>query len=301
MYDLIVVGGGPAGLTAMVYAIRKRLNVLLVSPDLGGKTNYHLELPDQEQYQVIRGAEVVERFKNELEYLNFTRIMERVESITHDDGVFTVRTSSGSDLQARAVIYATGARQQWLDVPGEREYLSRGLCYSAISYAPLFIGKKTVVIGDGELALRAAGELATVAEHVHIVGPSGSVLNSALGEKLQRAQNVTILEGRRVSKVLGNGYCNRVVVSSEGGDEFELQADGTFVEMALLPNTKPVEDLVELDDEGRIKINSYNQTSVPGLFAAGDVTTICTEQVLVAVGEGAKAALSAYDYLLPHL
>jgi alkyl hydroperoxide reductase subunit AhpF len=104
-----------------------------------------------------------------------------------------------------------------------------------------------------------------------------------------------------VSRVLGNGYCNRVVVSSEGGDEFELEADGTFVEMALLPNTKPIADLVELDEEGRVKINSLNQTSTPGLFAAGDVTTIFAEQVLVAVGEGAKAALSAYDYLLPQL
>jgi NADH-dependent peroxiredoxin subunit F len=165
----------------------------------------------------------------------------------------------------------------------------------------LFIGKKTVVIGDGELALRAAGELATVAEHVHIVGPMGSVLKTPLGQKLQRSENVTILEGRRVTRVLGNGYCNRVVVSSEGGDEFELEADGTFVELALLPNTNPVADLVELDDQGRIKINSMNQTSTPGLFAAGDVTTICTEQVLVAVGEGVKAALSAYDYLLPQL
>lgn len=301
MYDLIVIGGGPAGLTAMVYAIRKRLNVVLISPDLGGKTNYHLELPDQEQYQVIRGTEVVERFKSELEYLNFTRIMERVERVTHEDGVFTVHTSNGSELEAKAVIYATGARQQWLDVPGEREYLSRGLCYSAVSYAPLFIGKKTVVIGDGELALRAAGELATVAEHVHLVGPQGTVLKSPLGQKLLRSKNVTILEGRRVSQVLGNGYCNRVVVSSEGGDEFELEADGTFVEMALIPNTKPIADLVELDEQGRIKINSLNQTSTPGLFAAGDVTTIFTEQVLVAVGEGAKAALSAYDYLLPEL
>lgn len=301
MVDLIIIGGGPAGLTAMVYAIRKRLNVLLVSPDLGGKTNFHLELPDQEQYQVIRGAEVVERFKSELEYLNFTRVMERVDRVTHDDGVFTVYTSSGSELQSKAVLVATGARQQWLNVPGEREYLSRGLCYSAISYAPLFIGKKTVVIGDGELALRAAGELATVAQHVHIVGPTGQVLESPLGQKLQRAANVTILKGHKVSRILGNGYCNRVIVRDENGGEYDLPTDGAFVEMALRPNSQIVAELLDCDVQGRIKINSLNRTSMPGLFAAGDVTTICTEQVLVAVGEGAKAALSAYDYLLPQL
>lgn len=301
MYDLIVIGGGPAGLTATIYAIRKRLNVLLVSPDLGGKTNFHLELPDQDQYQIIRGAEVVDRFKSELEYLNFARLMERVEHVAQDNGTFIVHTASGSKLEARAVIIATGARQQWLNVPGEREYLSRGLCYSAISYAPLFIGKRAVVIGEGELALRAAGELATVADHVHIVGPAGQVLETPLGQKLQRADNVTILQGYKVSRILGNGYCNRLMVRDERGHEEGLETDGAFVELALWPNSAPVSDLTDVDSQGRIMIDAMNQTNIPGLFAAGDVTTVCTEQVLVAVGEGAKAALSAYDYLLPHL
>lgn len=301
MYDLIVIGGGPAGLTAMIYAIRKRLNALLISPDLGGKTNFHLELPDQDQYLVIRGAEIVDRFKNELEYLNFTRLMERVERVEHDGEIFTVTTSSGSERQARAIIYATGARQQWLNVPGEREFLSRGLCYSAVSYAPLFIGKQTVVIGDGELALRAAGELATVARHVHIVGPQGPILETPLALKLLQAENVTILPGLKVTRVVGNGYCNGVEVQDEQGELFDLQADGTFVEMALLPNTKAVATLVKTDEQGRIEVDCHNRTVTPGLFAAGDVTTICSEQVLVAIGEGAKAALTAYDYLLPLL
>lgn len=302
MYDLIIVGGGPAGLTAAIYAIRKRLNVLLVSKDLGGKTNYHLELPDQEKHQVIRGLEVVDRFRRELEYLDFARHMEPVERIVHnEDDSFTVYTKGGVELYARAVIVATGSRQQWMDVPGEREYLSKGLCYSAMSYAPLFIDKKTVVVGDGELALRSASELATVAEHVHLVGPSGPILETPLGQKLLRSENVTILENHRVAQVTGNGYCNRVVVTSPAGEELELAADGTFVELNLVPNAEMVADFVTVDDQGRIKVDCYNRTNVPGLFAAGDVTSIYAEQVLVAVGEGAKAALSAYDYLLPHL
>lgn len=302
MYDLIIVGGGPAGLTAAIYAIRKRLNVLLVSKDLGGKTNYHLELPDQEKYQVIRGVDVVERFRRELEYLDFARHMEPVERVEKNaDGTFTVHTKASGELYARALIIATGSRQQWMDVPGEREYLSKGLCYSAMSYAPLFIDKKTVVVGDGELALRSAGELATVAQHVHLVGPSGAVLETPLGQKLLRSKNVTILRNHHVAQVMGNGYCNRVVVTSPSGEELELAADGTFVELNLVPNTSMVADLVAVDDQGRIKIDCYNRTNVPGLFAAGDVTSIYAEQVLVAVGEGAKAALSAYDYLLPYL
>lgn len=298
MYDLIIVGGGPAGLTAAIYAIRKRLDVLLVSEDLGGKTNYHLELPDLESYLIIRGVETVNRFRRELEYLNFARRMEKVDHISKEDGHFLVRLEHGDELEAKAVIIATGARQQKMNVPGEREYLSRGLCYSAISYAPLFIDKKTVVVGDGDLALRAAAELATVAQHVHIVGPTASVLLTPLGKKLQGSDNVTILEGYTVSKVLGNGYAERIVVKDPEGNETDIPADGTFVEMGLLPNSAMVKDLVNTDEQGFVQVDCQNQTNVPGVFAAGDVTSIFAEQVLVAVGEGVKAALSAFDYLL---
>jgi alkyl hydroperoxide reductase subunit F len=301
MYDLIVVGGGPAGLTAAIYAIRKRLNVLLISKDLGGKTNFHLELPDQESYLVIRGVEIVDKFKSELEYLNFARRMEKVEKITKQDGAFAIQLEGGSELLAKAVIIATGAKQQFLEVPGEREYLSRGLCYSAISYAPLFIDKKAVVIGSGDLALRSTAELATVAEQVHLVGATGEVLETPLGQKMKTAPNVTILEGFEVTRVLGNGYAERVVVRDPEGAEMDIPADGTFVEKALRPNSQMVADLIETNDEGFIVVDCQSCTNVPGIFAAGDVTHIVAEQVLVAVGEGVKAALSAYEYLLPRL
>lgn len=301
MYDLIIVGGGPAGLTAAIYTIRKRLNVLLISEDLGGKTNYHLDLPDVESYQVIRGVEVVNKFKSELEYLDFTRLMEKVEKIEKIEDGFAVYTTAGSKLEAHAVIVATGTRQEWLDVPGEREYLSKGLCYSALSYAPLFFDKDTVVVGEDDLALRSAAELATVANHVHVVGPKGSVLQSPLGKKLVQATNVTILSDYQVKRVEGNGYCNTVVVKNAMGHEKKLSADGTFVEKQLKPNTQMVAGLVELDGRNFIKVDPYSRTSTPGIFAAGDVTNIYAEQVLVAVGEGVKAALSAYDYLLPIL
>ena len=301
MYDLIIIGGGPAGLTAAIYAIRKRLNVLLVSEDLGGKTNYHLDLPDVEGYQVIRGVEVVNKFKSELEYLDFARHLERVEKVEKTDDGFVVHTIGGGELLAKAVIIATGTRQQWLNVPGEREYLSKGLCYSALSYAPLFIEKDTVVIGEDELALRSAAELATVAHHVHVVGTSEKALDTPLGKKLETAVNVTILPEYKVKRVEGNGYCNTVVVESVSGKEIKIHADGTFVEVGLHPNSQPVADLVELDERGFIKVDPYSCTSFPGIFAAGDVTNIYAEQVLVAVGEGVKAALSAYEYLLPML
>ena len=301
MYDLIVVGGGPAGLTATIYAIRKRLNVLLISKDLGGKTNYRLALPWIEDYQVIRGLEIVNKFRSELEYLKFARHMEPVEQIEKQADGFVIKTRGGGELHAKAVIIATGTKQQRLTVPGEKEFIMRGLCYSALSYAPLFIDRKTVVVGEGDLALRSAAELSTVSKHVHLVGASGDVLTSDLGKKLVNAPNVTVLEKYKVTEVKGNGFADRVVVKSPEGEEKVIDAEGTFIEMNLIPNSQMVADLVELDEQGRIKIDCYARTSVPGLFAAGDVTDTYAEQVLVAVGEGAKAALSAYDYLLPRL
>lgn len=298
MYDLIVVGGGPAGLTAAVYGLHKHLNVLLVSKDLGGKTNYRLALPWIEDYQVIRGLEVVNKFRSELEYLDFARHMEPVERIERCEGGFVLISKFGGELMARAVIVATGARQQRLNVPGEKEYIMKGLCYSALSYAPLFVERKTVVLGDGELALRAVGELAMIAHSVHFIRPGGQPIESALYKKLQQTENVTILDGYQVVLVKGDQYAKSVVVKDPQGKEAEIEADGTFIEMALIPNSKMVADLVELDAEGRIVVDIVNRTNVPGIFAAGDVTNTYAEQVLVAVGEGAKAALSAFDYLL---
>ena len=301
MYDLIVIGGGPAGLTAAVYGIRKRLNVLLISKDLGGKTNYRLALPWIEDYQVIKGLEVVNKFRSELEYLDFARHMEAVEKIQKIENGFEVITKGGGELTTRAVIIASGTKQKRLNVPGERDFMMRGLCYSALSYAPLFIDRTTLVVGGGELALRAASELSTVARHVYIVCGSGEALSTPLGQKIEAAKNVTILKGHEVVEVRGDDYARAVVVKNQQGATSELTVDGTFIEMELTPNSQMVADLVNLDEQGRIVIDTSNRTSLPGVFAAGDVTNTYAEQVLVAVGEGAKAALSAYDYLLPTL
>ncbi len=301
MYDLIVIGGGPAGLTATIYAIRKRLNVLLLTKDLGGKTNYHLALPWIEDYQVIRGLEIVNKFRNELEYLDFARQMDTAEKIDKRDGRFLVTTRDGTILESKSVVIATGARQVRMNVPGEKEFTMKGLCYSALSYAPLFIDKTTIVIGDNELALRSAGELATVASHVYLVCTGNQVLDSPLWMKLQSAMNVTILKGHQVVEVKGDEFARVLVTRDPAGRTAEYEADGMFVEKALTPQTDMVKGLVDLDDTGRIIVDCANCTNVPGLFAAGDVTNSYAEQVLIAVGEGAKAALSAYEYLLPML
>lgn len=301
MYDLIVIGGGPAGLTAMIYAIRKRLNALMVTRDLGGKTQWRLALPWIEDYQVIRGLEVVNKFKSELEYLDFARHMEPVEKVERRGEHFTVITRNGGELQAQAVIIATGTKQVRLKVPGEKEYMMKGLCYSALSYAPLFIDRVVTVVGDGDLALRSAGELQTIAKQVNIIAATDASFKSPLGQKLLKAGNVRVYFGYEVLEVKGDEYARRLVIKDPGGKISELETEGTFIEMALTPNSQMVADLVELDEQGHIRVDCANRTNVPGIFAAGDVTSGYAEQVLIAVGEGAKAALSAYEYLLPKL
>jgi alkyl hydroperoxide reductase subunit F len=297
MYDLIVLGGGPAGLTATVYAIRKRLNVLLITRDLGGKTNYRLQLPFVEKHLVITGEEVVSRFANEVDYLEFARVFEKVEKIEGQDGGFKVSTREGKTYESKAIIVATGARGRLMDVPGEKDFMMRGLCYSAVSYAPLFIDRDVVVIGDTKLALRSTAELARIARKVTLVAPSHGELDTVMGRKVLEADNVEVMEGFRVEEVLGDEYARKVIVS-KNGDKKELEADAFFVELELVPQSGIIADLVERDDGDHIVVDARNKTSMDGIFAAGDVTDVISEQVLISVGEGAKAALAAYEYLL---
>jgi len=189
-------------------------------------------------------------------------------------------------------------RMESLDVPGEKDFYFKGLCYSAVSYAPLFLDKDALVIGEGELALRSAAELATVAKSVKAVGLSKEVLDSDLGKKMTKAGNVEIYPDYEVTKIMGNGFADSILAVSPEGKEIELKMDGAFVEKSLIPNTDFLKGTVDMDEQNRIVVDCLNQSTTSGVFAAGDVTNIYAEQVLVAIGEGAKAALSAYDYLL---
>jgi thioredoxin reductase len=297
MYDLIILGGGPAGLTAAVYALRKRLKVLLITRDLGGKTNFRLQLPFIEKHLVITGEEVVSRFANEIDYLEFSRVFDKAVKIERLPKGFQVHTRDGQAYSARALIVSTGAWGQRLDVPGEKEYMMRGLCYSAVSYAPLFIERDTCVIGDSALAMRSTAELATIARKVTLVAPTHGDLDSAMGARVRQAPNVEILEGYQVESVLGDEYARKIVIQGNG-EKLELTADAFFVEIDLVPQSDIVAELVERDSGGRIVIDAHNRTSREGIFAAGDVTNAISEQVLISIGEGAKAALSAYEFLL---
>jgi thioredoxin reductase len=298
MYDLLIIGGGPAGLTAAVYAIRKRLNCLLVSPDLGGKANGHMIIEGVDMHQVIDGADSVRRFRTEIEYLDFARLLERVVHLEREGLTFMATTESGRRLEARSVILATGADAIRLDVQGADRYFLKGVAYSTVSYAPLFIGKIVALVGAGPIALRGAAELAELAHQLYLVAPMHGELDSPLGRRLQAADNVTLLENWEPISVEGDDYARRLVVRAPDGETRALDVAAIFVELGLKPHSELVRDWVDVDESGHVIVNSDTETSAPGLFAAGDVTNVQAEQVLIAIGEGAKAALAAYEYLL---
>ena len=298
MYDVIIIGGGPAGLTATVYAVHKRLETLLITEDLGGKSNYHLTLKGAEGHEYITGDDVVEKFKNQVQYLDFVHLMGTVTKVEPLNHHYAVHTKSGKRFETRAVIVATGAMPRFLDVPGARRLLGKGLSYSAISHAHLFAQKDAVVVGSGGTALRGAAELAQAASHVTLIAPTAGDLDTILGRRLREDPKVAILQGWMVKEVLGEEFVEGVVAESEGAEERRIPAEGVLVELGLVPTSQIVAGLVRTNPQGAIMIDAQNQTSRPGLFAAGDVTNVPPEQHLIAIGEGAKAALSAFEYLL---
>ena len=294
-YDLLIIGGGPAGLTAAAYAIRKRIETMLISEDIGGKTNYKFSLPNVESHLIIDGEELVSKFKSQIEYLDFARYIGKVTKLEKTGKSFVAGTKDQT-FKAKTVIIATGVMPKRLNVPGERELLGRGVSYSTVSHAPLFIDMDVAVVGDGRPALLAAAELAHIARKVYVIGVPSKLLDSPLGNRVKESGKAEFYSDYEVKEIKGEASPEKIVIKSKRIEK-DIPVKGVFVEMGYAANN-PVSHLVKTTAEGRIIINENNQTSIPGLFAAGDVTDVNANQVVIAIGEGANAALSAYNYLL---
>jgi alkyl hydroperoxide reductase subunit F len=300
MPELLIIGGGPAGLTAAVYAVRRRLEVLLLSPELGGKSRFRPSLPGFEEHRLIRGGELVSRFLEELEYLQFAHRLATVDRLEAFGQGFRAHLAGGQTLEARGVILATGCESAPLGVPGERELFLKGVFGSATSYAPLFLDRTVLVAGDGPLAARSAFELAAFGAKVYLVAVGAAAGEGGLPASWRAAAGgeVTLLEGSRLRAIRGAKSVEEVELEERNGESRILRVDAVFAEREPRPNSGLLAaGLAELDREGFVRVDSRCRTRRPGLFAAGDVTDVHREQILVAVGEGAKACLSAVDYL----
>ncbi|MBC8249343.1 MAG: NAD(P)/FAD-dependent oxidoreductase [Anaerolineales bacterium] len=297
MYDVIVIGGGPAGITAAVTAINRRLETLIIAERWGGQTAYFMELEDADTHQVITGEELLSRFRRQLDYLDFCRHFDRVVQVSPVEDHFSVVTVDNDRFEARSLIIATGAKPQRMGVPGEDRLVGHGLSYSVVAHGALFLGKDVAVVGTYRRAQLAVCELAQHAHQVYLFAPELLPSDQPLVPVLRRLPNVSIYEGATIREVKGERFVEGIVVETVDGAVLEVPVKGVFVKLPRKPNSELVRDWVDCDEEGRIKINLYGATSYPGVFAAGDVTHI-SEQVLVHIGEGAKAAVEAYAYLL---
>ncbi len=299
MYDLMIVGGGPAGLTASVYAARKQLNTLLISIDIGGQVNKTLDIENYMGYQFIEGPELIDKFQTQMSRFPIDqKIGYNVSRLEKIDGGFEAISEAGDKYQAKAVIYAAGKSPRKLNVPGEAELTARGVTYCVICDGPVFAGQRVAVVGGGNSALEAALDMVKIAEHVDLVSLTPLTGDAILIDKLSVAKNLTIFTEHQTEKIEGQDFVDGMLIKDlKSGEGKRLEVTGVFIEIGQVPNSEPVKGLIKLNKQGEVPINCSCETVIPGLYAAGDVTNVPEKQIVVAAGEGAKATLQAHRYL----
>ncbi len=299
MYDLIIIGGGPAGMTAAVYAARKKLNALLLTKDIGGQVNWTLGIENYMGYQFIEGTELIKKFEEQVNQFPLDiKVGEAVSSLSQRDGSFEVKTDKDETHQAKAVIIATGKRPRQLNVPGEEKLKGKGVTYCATCDGPLFSGMKVAVIGGGNSALEAADDMVKIAEHVYLISITPLTGDAVLIDKVQAASNLTMFLEYEVLEITGDKFADGIKIRDlKSKQEKELKVSGVFVEIGLIPNSELAKGMVAQNQRGEVIINCDSETNIAGVFAAGDVTSVPEKQIVVAAGEGAKAALRAHHYL----
>ena len=296
MYDLIIIGAGPAGITAAVYAARKKMSFLVITQDIGGQAAWSGDIENYTGYQFVTGPELVSKFEEHMrKYRIDTKESESVTDIERSDDKIKVKTKKGQ-YEAKTVIIASGKVSKSLGVPGEKEFKNKGLTYCATCDGPLFSGKDVAVIGGGNSALDAALQLIKIARKVYIINNTSKLGGDpVMKEKIESSDVVTVLNDARVTAITGDKMVSGMTVCRNGKDE-SLAVEGIFVEIGLIPNSGFAKD-VEKNVHGEIRINGRNETNIPGVFAAGDVTDVPEKQIIIAAGEGSKAALSAFKYI----
>jgi alkyl hydroperoxide reductase subunit F len=300
MYDLIIVGAGPAGMTAAVYSARQKAQTLLLTKDVGGQVNWTLGVENYMGYQFIEGIELIAKFEEQVRKFPIDiKIGPGVKSLIRvHGGGFEVGDEKGTKYLGRTVIICSGKRPRMLGVPGEEKLRGKGVTYCSVCDGPLFGGVEVAVIGGGNSAMETAIDMSKIASRVHLVSLTPLTGDHVLREKVGEAVNVAVLTEHETTEIMGNGTVSAIRVKDlKGGEKKVLPVAGVFVEIGLIPNSDFVRDMLTLNELGEIMINCSCETGVPGLYAAGDVTSVPAKQIVVAAGEGAKAALQAHQFL----
>lgn len=303
VYDLLIIGGSAAGTAAAIYAVRRGLTIKMISHDFGGEVATSGEIANYPGYAHTDGIELTEKFREHLEsYKVEPQTDVVVEKVAKDSNIFTVggkKDSTAIEYHAKAVIVATGVRPRELNMPGEKEFRNKGVSYCTVCDGPLFKGKVVAIIGGGNSANEAGIMMGTIAKKVYVLTINPDMTGDAvLIENLKKLPTVTIIPNAETQEVKGNGMVKSLTYKDKVTEKLAtLEVQGIFIHIGMIPNSIMLGEEVAKNKFGEVEVNELCETSVPGLFAAGDVTNHPYKQIAIAAGQGVTAALAAVDYL----
>ena len=298
-YDLVIIGAGPAGMTAGVFAVRKGLKTVIVSKDIGGQVNWTTDIENYMGFNDIDGQALVEKFDSQVKEHHLEEKMAEVRSLKKDGDEFRIETDKNEILTAKSVIISSGKKPKTLNVPGENEFRNKGVSYCSTCDGPLFRDVAVAVVGGGNSAAKSALDLANYASEIHLVSLTELTADPILIERLQKENKIKIHLKQTVVEIKGTKSVEQVTFEEvESKNRYDMPVQGVFIEIGLDPNTDFIDQAIERNENHEIKIDCYCRTNIPGLYAAGDVSSVPEKQIIIAAGEGAKAAIKAWEYLL---
>ncbi|WP_186202613.1 alkyl hydroperoxide reductase subunit F, partial [Burkholderia gladioli] len=301
VFDVLVVGGGPAGAAAAIYAARKGIRTGVVAERFGGQVLDTMAIENFISVQETEGPKFAVALEQHVKQYDVDVMDVQRATALIPGKINEIHLENGAVLKGKTIVLSTGARWRELNVPGEREYRNKGVAYCPHCDGPLFKGKRVAVVGGGNSGVEAAIDLAGIVREVTLI-EFGQTLRAdeVLQRKLRSLKNVTVITSAQTTELLGDGQKlgSLVYLERETGETKRIELEGVFVQIGLVPNTEWLKGTIELSKHGEIVVDARGATSIPGVFAAGDVTTVPYKQIVIAVGEGAKASLSAFDYLI---
>ncbi|MCL4332491.1 MAG: FAD-dependent oxidoreductase [Candidatus Thermoplasmatota archaeon] len=296
-FEIIVIGGAFAGLTAAIYSGRQGFRTVVISKDIGGQGLLTTDIQNYPGFMSISGFELASKFQEQALQYGVEFVYDEVTAVSQNGDIFEVRTTQ-EEFSADSVILAFGKTPRDLGVPGEERFKGKGVSYCAICDGPLFRGKIVTVAGAGDHALQAALYLSTVASRVNLVIRSPRLLGDQdMVSSIKASENVTVTLGTKVTEILGDQYVDTIKTISSDGTESSIETSALFVEMGYIAKTEFIREFVELNKEGEVIIDSNCSTSREGVFAAGDVTNQPFKQAVISAGQGSVAALSSINYV----